>query len=90
VKECCAPSSNKILPSVVVVADETAAMAVFSRHTLMYIAVRGAGVTVVSEAVSPVAAFLPDTAEVCCSGGVTATAGCFTGTDGCVASARKV
>ena len=78
-----------MLPSVVVVADETAAMAIFSRHTLVYKAVRGAGVMVVSEAVSPVAAFLPGTAEVYCSGGVTATAGCCTGTDDCVASARK-
>ena len=61
----------------------------------MYIVVRGAGVKVVNEAVSSVAAFLPGTAEVCFP--VTATtdcvvgiAGCCTGTDGCVASARKV
>ena len=76
-------------PWYVVVADETAAMAVFSRHILVYIAVRGVGVMVVSEAVSPFAVFLPDTVEVCCSGGVTATAGFCTGTDGCVTSERK-
>jgi len=80
-KECCAPSSNKILPSVVVVADETAAMAVFSKHTLVYIVVRGAGVMVVNEAVSSVAAFLPSTAEVCFP--VTATTDCVVGIAGC-------
>ena len=95
-KERCAPSSNKMLPSVVVVADDTAAMAVFNKHTLVYIADRGAGVMVDNEAVSPVAEFLSSTVEVCCSGGVTrtaggvaGTAGCVTGTDGCVVSARK-
>jgi len=75
-KECCAPSS---FPSAVVVADETAAMAVFNKHTLVYMAERAGSVIVVNEAVSVVATSLLVT---CCSGGVTGTAGC-------VVSARK-
>ena len=57
-----------MLPSVVVVADDTSAMAVFNKHTLVYNAERGAGVIVVNAALSVAGACALGNAEVCWSG----------------------
>ena len=66
-----------MLPSVVVVADDTSAMAVFNKHTLVYNAERGAGVIVMNAALSVAGACALGDAEVCWSG------------YGCVVSVRK-
>ena len=67
-KERCVPSSNRMLPSVVVVADDTSTMGVFNKHTLVYNAERGAGVIAENAALSVAGACALGNVEVCWSG----------------------